>query len=62
MTLINKSSSKKNKDEAFLILNNWRAAHDYPMNTFQSTIRGKVKSFRFAALVVERLKRTHSIL
>ena len=60
--LINSKSSKKEKDEAFLVLNNWRAAHDYPMNTFQSTIRGKVKLFRFSALVVERLKRSHSIL
>jgi len=61
-TLIDKQSSRKDKNKAFLVLNNWRAIHDYPMNTFQATIRGKIKSFRFAALVVERLKRTHSIL
>jgi hypothetical protein len=32
------------------------------MNTFQANIRRKIKSFRFSALVVERLKRTPSII
>lgn len=61
-TLVNISSTPEEKEKALQILNNWRAVHDYPMNTFQSTIRSKVKSFRFKAIVVERLKRKYSIL
>jgi putative GTP pyrophosphokinase len=60
--LINQDSSNDEKNSALIILNNRRSSHDYPMNTFQSNIRRKIKSFRFSALVVERLKRTPSII
>lgn len=60
--LIDSSATAIDKNEALIILNNWRSSHDYPMNTFQSNIRGKIKSLRFSALVVERLKRTPSII
>ena len=60
--LIDSSATDIDKNEALIILNNWRTSHDYPMNTFQSNIRGKIKSLRFSALVVERLKRTPSII
>ncbi len=49
-------------ENSLKILNNWRAVHDYPMNTFQSFLRFKVKSFRYNATIVERLKRTYSIV
>jgi hypothetical protein len=48
--------------EAFLVLSNWRACHGYPINTFQATLRTKLKKIDKTALVAQRLKRTPSIL
>ena len=48
--------------ESFLILSNWRACHGYPINTFQATLRTKLKNIDADSLVAQRLKRTPSIL
>lgn len=48
--------------EAYMILTNWRACHGYPINTFQSTLRTKLKAIDANALVAQRLKRTPSIV
>lgn len=29
--------------DAFIVLSNWRACHGYPINTFQATLRTKLK-------------------
>ena len=63
-------SFEKNKDDfdvatwvdAFLVLTNWRACHGYPINTFQATLRNKLKKIDPDALVAQRLKRTPSII
>ena len=47
---------------AFEVLSNWRACHGYPINTFQATLRQKLKKIDAEALVAQRLKRTPSIL
>lgn len=47
---------------AFEVLSNWRACHGYPINTFQATLRKKLKKIDADALVAQRLKRTPSIL
>ncbi|QMV19215.1 (p)ppGpp synthetase [Granulicella sp. 5B5] len=47
---------------ASLVLANWRGAHAYPINTFQSTLRSKLKQIDVDALVAQRLKRTPSII
>jgi putative GTP pyrophosphokinase len=44
------------------VLANWRACHGYPMNTFQATLRKKLKQIDADALVAQRLKRTPSII
>lgn len=49
-------------DHATAVLNNWRAAHLYPINTFQATLRKRLKDLDNSALVGQRLKRTPSIL
>jgi putative GTP pyrophosphokinase len=43
------------------VLGNWRAAHSYPMNTFQATLRGKLWRVDKRAIVGQRLKRALSI-
>jgi len=44
------------------VLNNWRSCPGYPINTFQSTLREKIKLVDPEALVAQRLKRTPSII
>lgn len=48
-------------DEALLVINNWRSAHAFPLNTFQSTLRNKARRFNRAVLVAQRTKRLVSI-
>lgn len=47
---------------AFQVLANWRAAHTYPINTFQATLRKKISRIDKRAIVATRLKRTPSIV
>jgi hypothetical protein len=44
------------------VLGNWRACHNYPINTFQATLRMKLKGIDPDATVARRLKRYPSIL
>ncbi|HYR22239.1 MAG TPA: RelA/SpoT domain-containing protein [Chthoniobacterales bacterium] len=48
--------------EASLIVNNWRYAHNYPLNTFKVTLRAYAKKAFPPAIVAERRKRLESIL
>ncbi|MDO8793475.1 MAG: RelA/SpoT domain-containing protein [Vicinamibacterales bacterium] len=47
---------------ALAVLNNWRSAHSFPLNTFQMGLRGRAQSVYEHALVAQRLKRTPSIV
>lgn len=40
----------------------WRACHAYPINTFQATLRRKLKHFSGEPLVAQRLKRMPTII
>lgn len=44
------------------VLSNWRASHAYPINTFQATLRLRLKAIDRKAIVAQRLKRAVSIL
>jgi len=43
------------------VINNWRAAHSFPLNTFKMTLRNKALSVDARAMVAQRLKRLSSI-
>lgn len=47
--------------QALAVLNNWRSAHAYPLNTFQITLRNKARKFEGNVLVAQRTKRLESI-
>lgn len=51
------SSSKEDRDNALIVLNNWRAAHAYPLQVICSNLRLRNPN----AIVVQRLKRLESI-
>lgn len=44
------------------VLTNWRVAHAYPINTFQATLRDRLKKIDPKGLVAQRLKRAPSIV
>lgn len=58
----NQFSSRDNLLWAADVLGNWRAIHNYPINTFQATLRQKLKAINEKALVAQRLKRIPSII
>jgi len=47
--------------EAMHIVNNWRASHAYPLNTFQVNLRNVARKHSLSPLVAQRIKRMFSI-
>src|SRR5687768_6305726 len=47
---------------AMEVLGNWRSCHGYALNTFQMTLRDKLRPLDGDAIVAQRLKRTPSII
>ena len=60
--LIDRNITKESKEEAFLILNNWRASHDYPNHIFKKRLREISKKIDSNSITGGRLKRVRSIL
>lgn len=60
--LVSDDYSPEELVDAFVVLENWRACHGYPINTFQATLRTKLKRLDPDAVVSQRLKRTPSII
>jgi hypothetical protein len=50
------------KSAALGVLDNWRASHAYPLNTFQMILRRRSREISSQPLVVQRLKRVPSVL
>ncbi len=44
------------------LANRWRACHAYPINTFQATLRLKIRCFEKGSIVAQRLKRMNTII
>jgi len=60
-TFVNPDSSEPEKEQALHIINNWRASHYFPLNTFQMRLRKQAKRINPDALVAQRIKRLASI-
>lgn len=61
-TLLDANASADEKLAALDLLSHWRSCHAYPVNTFQATLRARLKNICPTALVAQRLKRTPSII
>ena len=48
-------------DRALTIVNNWRASHSFPLNTFQIGLRNRSRRIHSESLVSQRIKRLSSI-
>jgi len=59
--LIKKKYSADELDQILMVINNWRASHSFPLNTFQCTLRRKARQIDQNALIAQRLKRLSSI-
>jgi hypothetical protein len=59
--LVDPHASKGQLDWAFAAVNNWRAAHSYPLLNFRINLRTKLKGIQPNALVAQRIKRLQSI-
>jgi len=64
-TLIGYADAQEYLDDLELdpldIINNWRAAHAYPLNTFQMTLRNRARQVDHQNIVAQRIKRLSSI-
>ncbi|MBC2694462.1 MAG: hypothetical protein HF982_04125 [Desulfobacteraceae bacterium] len=52
------STDKKDLKKSLVILSNWRTIHAYPINTFQATLRNKLRKIDSNAIVAQRLSGT----
>lgn len=59
--LIAANVDSKEYAEALKLINFWRACHAYPINTFQATLRLRLKKISTTVIVARRLKRIPSI-
>ena len=55
------SLSSAEYDRCLEIVNNWRACHNFPLNTFQVGLRRRARLIDRTALVAQRIKRLPSI-
>ena len=60
-TLILPDIPEPKMDEAMSVINNWRAAHSFPLNTFKVTLRENARQVDPNATTAQRLKRLSSI-
>ncbi len=59
--LTSENISVTDLDEAYAIVNNWRAIHSFPLNTLQNGLRRKAKRVDPHSLIAQRIKRLSSI-
>jgi ppGpp synthetase/RelA/SpoT-type nucleotidyltranferase len=60
--LKNENSPEQEIAKATEILNNWRAAHSYPLHVFQMTLKNVAQRCDKGSLVAQRLKRITSMI
>jgi len=53
--------SPNDEDWALQVINNWRASHSFPLNTFQMGLRTRARQVDSSALIAQRVKRLSSI-
>jgi ppGpp synthetase/RelA/SpoT-type nucleotidyltranferase len=60
-TYMNTGSSKEDREQALVVIHNWRAAHGFPLNTFRASLRSQASHNYPDALLAQRIKRLPSI-
>ena len=57
-----KTSTSEETGRALEVIGNWRAAHAFPLNTFQVGLRNQAQKVVPNALIAQRLKRLPTML
>ncbi|KAD3515072.1 (p)ppGpp synthetase [Arthrobacter yangruifuii] len=60
--LIDPTATSTQRRDAIAVVNNWRSAHGFPLNTLQISLRKKATDVDANALVAQRIKRLPSII
>lgn len=60
--LVAASERSEIPEESLAVINNWRSFHTFPLNSITVGLKEKSRRIQEGALVVQRLKRTRSIL
>lgn len=60
--LVEETGSLTEQAQAMDLVNRWRACHAYPINTFQATLRTKLRRYPGDVIVAQRLKRMPTII
>lgn len=60
--LRNPATNEKEKNEALMVLSNWRASHSYPMHIFKKRLKNVSEKIDKEAISSQRLKRVPSII
>ncbi len=61
VALLDETATPQARINSLALINHWRACHAYPINTFQATLRGRLKKVCPNPLFATRLKRLPSI-
>lgn len=61
-TIVDESASFQERRAAIAVVNNWRSAHGFPLNTLQVSLRNRAQKVDADALVAQRIKRLPSII
>ena len=61
ITIVDSTASNAALQEALAVINNWRASHSFPLNTFQVNLRRRARTMDGRALIAQRIKRLNSI-
>ncbi len=59
--LIDQAATPDDLAHALTVINNWRASHSFPLNTFQNTLRDKAGHVDTQSLISQRIKRLAAI-
>lgn len=59
--LLNNGLSDEEKNDALIVVNNWRSAHGYPLQCIKMTLKGRAKKIDRSAIIAQRLKRLPSM-
>jgi hypothetical protein len=60
-TFVAAEATADEKEHALYVINNWRASHNFPLNTFQMRLRKMARKINPTSLIAQRIKRLASI-
>lgn len=60
--LVQAAETEDVPEQALTVINDWRSFHTFPLNSITVVLKQKARRVQDDALVVQRLKRTRSVL